>query len=141
LWEITQRLEEYKERRIITRILYLGDHDCSGVVIDKKVAERLRQFGAYASVERIALTFLQAKEYKIPGTPAKTKSKDKNYKKYVEKYGDLVWEIEGLPPDVIYNLVIDKIKSYLDIEKYNKRIKRQDRERKELKAIIDKLNF
>jgi len=134
LWEIAQKIEGYK-----TVILYLGDLDPSGVIIDQKIQERLNQFGAIVYVNRIGLTLSQAIDYKIP--PAEPKESDKNHDGYVKIYGKQVWELDGLPPDVIHNLVIENIKSYLDIKKYNARIKQQEAERKELKKIIEGLNF
>jgi len=147
IWETAQRIEPYKERDILTVILYLGDHDCTGVVIDKKIQERLTQFGAYVHVKRIALTMPQIREYNIPGIEAKTKKGDEkkkgdpNYNKYVETYGDIIWELDGLPPDVIYNLVIENIKEYMDIDLYNERIDQLNNERELLEKTIIDLNF
>ena len=97
-------------------VLYLGDHDPSGIDMGNDVRNRLMTFtGASASqleVRRIALTMDQIEEYAPPPNP--TKLTDSRAGKYIEDYGHECWELDALEPTVIRGLIqehIDKIRN------------------------------
>jgi len=64
----------------------------------------------------IGLTLDQIEEFRPPPNPAKIT--DPRAKWYIEKYGDLSWEVDALRPDVMTGIVRDKIAEFLDDDKF-----------------------
>ena len=91
-------------------ILYFGDFDPSGLFID----EDLKLEVAFDSFERIALTLVQVQKYDLP--PVKVKNTDPRSKPYKAEYGDLAWELDALPPDVLKDLVRQSIEKHVDFD-------------------------
>lgn len=105
-------------------VIYLGDHDPSGLHIDRKAAEDLRdQFGVTVDFQRVAVTPEQIEEHKLPTRPAKKNQLSKNWK------GGCV-EIDALSTRQIRLLVGESITQFInpaewqmmqDIEKQERR--------------------
>jgi hypothetical protein len=57
MWSAAQRLRQYEAAGQQTIILYLGDHDPSGLDMVRDVRERLALFESAVKVENIALTY------------------------------------------------------------------------------------
>lgn len=116
-------------------ILYLGDHDPSGIDIPRDIQDRLFTFGnkfnIYVHVKRIALNMDQVKEYNPPPNPAKLS--DTRAKSYIEEYGDKSWELDALDPDVITDLIKNHIEDYIVKSSYRKAEKLE----REGKSIIE----
>ena len=122
--EVYRTVERYKEKSDKECFLYYaGDFDPSGLSIFESIKERISNFGTDILVdifptnhdinfERIALTPEQIKKYQLPSDPAK--QTDPNYKNFVKKYGDMVVEIDSLPPDELRNIVKSCIKRNID---------------------------
>ena len=122
-------------------ILYLGDHDPSGLDMIRDIEDRLEQFGCTPIVHRLALTYDQIKEYDPPINP--TKWKDRRSKKYVEKFGEKCWEVDALPPKVLNKILKDAIEQLVDPAMYSEMLDLEDEQRerigKEIKLIKRKL--
>jgi hypothetical protein len=121
-------------------ILYLGDHDPSGLdmvrdVQDrisfmlKKLPEHMRNF----KVKQIALTDAQIKKYNPPPNPAKMT--DPRSQWYLEKYGDTSWEVDALKPDVLHKLLEKEIKKNIDFETFQNVLYREEMDKKKLESI------
>lgn len=97
-------------------LLYLGDHDPSGVNMPDSLAEKLSLYLYYeVEVEVIALTLDQVRELNPIANPAK--ESDKRYPAYVKKFGfSQCWELDALPPAYLDKLVRDKVSEYIDAE-------------------------
>ena len=115
-------------------ILYLGDHDPAGLCIPESISEYLKTFGADVELVRLGITKEQAEHYKLPSFPAK--ESDKRTKKYKEQYGTGCWELDALPPDVIQELIIDGIDSYLDHEVFRQAQQMEKSERQSLRELV-----
>ncbi len=96
---------EEEGRQVI--VLYLGDHDPSGLDMIRDIAERLAMFGSSARVIHIALTVDQIEELQIPPDPAKLS--DARAAKYVAKYGLESWELDALDPAYLDSLIKGQI--------------------------------
>lgn len=81
-------------------------------------------------VKQIALNMEQIKEFNPPPNPAKLT--DPRAKWYITKFGQVSWELDSLPPEVLIELAEKGILEYLNITKYNKVIAREKREIKQL---------
>ena len=99
-------------------ILYLGDHDPSGLDMVRDVRDRLRGFGCMVEVEPLALTMEQIEEYDLPPNPSKVS--DPRQAWYVEQYGNKSWELDALRPEILRDLVYSRIKDWLDKDKYDR---------------------
>ena len=101
-------------------ILYLGDHDPSGLDMVRDIADRLDRFGIHANVLPIALTMDQIERYDPPPNPAKVT--DSRARDYIERYGHMSWELDALQPAVLHELLSSHLDELIDMEKYGERI-------------------
>jgi hypothetical protein len=94
-------------------ILYMGDHDPSGIQMRDNVEQRLRQFSMFESgvtVERIALNRDQVDEYNPPENPVKMT--DSRSAAYVAEHGQHCWELDAIDPDVLIELITERVKAH-----------------------------
>lgn len=89
-------------RRGVGLVLYIGDFDPSGLLIEK-VAEEEMDHKSGITFVRLALTMKQIKRFKPPCRPLNMK--DSRAKEYIEKYGDRCWDVEAIRPRTLYRLI------------------------------------
>lgn len=116
-------------------ILYLGDHDPSGLDMIRDISDRLREFGADVNVKAIALTMDQINEYNPPPNPAKIT--DPRAKDYISAHGEVSWELDALQPKMLNQLLKDNIEALVDMNKYNEIIQQEHWEKEELEKFAD----
>jgi len=134
--EAAQRLRRYEDAGRKTHVIYLGDHDPTGLDIDRDIQDRLRLFRSMASVERIALTMEQVEELDPPPSPAKVT--DSRTNGYIEMYGtDECWELDAIEPAELDRLVEEAILGYLDMAGWNERVRQEADEKRVLTAVAD----
>lgn len=125
MYDTGKRLGRYIYAGQTPVIIHLGDHDPSGVHMTQDVMERIEMFaGAPIDIHRIALNWPQIEEYNPPPNPAK--ETDSRFAKYAEQYGDESWELDALDPQIIDQLITDKILSFRDDDKWEKRVKEEN---------------
>lgn len=137
-----------KDKKII--ILYLGDHDPSGIDMCRDIEERLKEFLITKNVtapfnilkiinceyiKQIGLTTEQVKKYNPPPNPAKIT--DPRAKFYIEKYGNQNWEVDALPPDIMIELVESSIKEYIDLNEWDEIIEKENKQKNKLEELMD----
>ncbi|MFA5416927.1 MAG: hypothetical protein WC341_00575 [Bacteroidales bacterium] len=110
MYEIGKRLRskhEDEEKTII--ILYLGDHDPSGIDMTRDVEERLKLYADIDEIEviRLALNMDQIKLWKPPENPAK--ETDARFASYVSQFGDSSWELDAVEPAQLASLVTNAV--------------------------------
>lgn len=140
VYNVAQRVKEQLEEDKKVIILYLGDHDPSGLDMIRDIRDRIEEFVSEGSeyiepnfeVIQIALTMEQIKKYNPPPNPAKIT--DPRAKGYIIKYGKVSWELDSLKPEILIDMAEQKITEYLDMDKYNN-IMRQ--ETKEIRKLVD----
>ncbi len=115
-------------------ILYLGDHDPSGLNMIEDIEKRLGIFRCHAEIDHIALTMAQIKKYKPSPNP--TKITDSRSKRYIKMYGNDSWEIEALKPTALVKILEDNIKKYLDKDKFQEVINREEEDKERLRDIM-----
>lgn len=98
------------------KILYMGDHDPSGLDMIRDVRQRLGTFGIGVDIEPIALTWDQVEEYNPIPNPAKFK--DPRASDYVAKYGKISYEVDALDPLVLRQVLRDAIERNMDMDQY-----------------------
>lgn len=133
-----------KEKRH-AHVIYLGDHDPSGMDMTRDVQERLERYARLpVTMHRVALNIEQVEEYQPPENPTKlTDSRSTGYISTMEEYGYRYdepsdypcWELDALDPEVIESCVKDIVTELRDEEKYSERLKQQQGWRDDLELL------
>ena len=103
LEETADRITDGRSPRAAT-IVYVGDHDPSGLYMDRDLQDRLDRLGAYADIERVALTADQIDEHQLPPQP--TKTGDSRARCWTH---DGSWELDALPAAALDQIISDAI--------------------------------
>ena len=94
-------LERARKRRV-NLVLYIGDFDPSGILIEKVAKEEMdHELGIRFA--RLALTMPQISRFKPPSRPVNRK--DSRVKEYTAKYGNRCWEVEAIRPRTLLKLI------------------------------------
>lgn len=95
--------------QVPAEIIYIGDYDPAGVLIDQSIEKELRRHlepWIELNFHRIAITPEQIEEYDLPTKPRKAKDKrSKHIKETVEA--------EAMPPNILRRILREKIESFL----------------------------
>ena len=134
MYDSAQRFLEHDGK--IKIILYLGDHDPSGLDMDRDIQNRLEEFGVDVEVVRIGLTAEQINQYSPPPNP--TKITDPRAKEYISEYGETSWEVDALKPEVLQELIERFILKYLDLERFEQVEQKEQKEIQELEKWKEK---
>lgn len=142
-------VEEGRQRTVI---YYFGDHDPSGVDIDRAVCHGIgeamwsmldtnkreptpqQEFTYCADFERVAVTAEQINEWHLPTRP--TKPTDARARKFV---GDSV-ELDAIPADALRSLVTEVIERHVDQHQLSVLRTFEEEERKVFLEIADTFN-
>jgi len=114
-------------------ILYLGDHDPSGMAMTQDIQKRLEELGVSIDVNRIGLNFDQVRKFRLPHNPAK--ERDPRFTEYERQYGEKCWEVDALNPSVLKKLVCGAIEKYVNGEKMGAVIAQEERDKSRLSAL------
>ena len=122
-----------KERLIV---LSLSDDDPEGEDIPHSFARSMRDDFDIDEIEviKVALTRGQATGMDLPPM-MKAKKKSSRYNKFVERYGDDVFELEALPPDRLQAILRKAIDNVLDVKLFNAEIEAEKRDATQLGAL------
>jgi len=116
------REEQYSHDPVI---LYFGDHDPSGLDMDRDLQERIELLSgvSFMDFDRLALTMDQIEEYDPPADPAKLS--DSRAAGYIEKFGETSWEIDSLDPAVLAELTRESIIKWRDDQLWEAQLEKQ----------------
>jgi len=139
MWRASQRFRgfiEDDEQEVL--ILYLGDHDPSGLDMTRDVKDRLELFLGPKSAEllrvkRLALNMNQIEEYEPPPNPAKVT--DSRSGPYMEEFGDESWELDALDVTVLADLIRENILDVRDDETWEESIAEENKAKEELSQV------
>lgn len=127
-----------------TVIIYLGDHDPSGLdMSENDIPGRFQIFfdkwhmGSYTrrpfEIRRVALNYDQIELYNPPPNPAK--ETDSRFASYQEQFGDESWELDALPPTTLLEIVQAAVDDYKDETLYQAREAEEAADRNTLMSI------
>lgn len=118
-------------------ILHVGDHDPSGweMTRDNETRIRLMMRDDSFEIERLALNMDQIKKFKPPPAPAN--EKDSRTPAYIRQFGDVVWELDALPPKALVELIASRVEQLCDVEKFELAKEIETRNRNELRFVLD----
>ena len=118
-------------------VLYLGDHDPSGIDMTRDVEERLEMFsGGPVDVQRLALNWDQVEQWQPPENPAK--ETDARYEGYVAQFGESSWELDAVEPRTLARLVTEAVADLRDQGLWDAVLEREGAMRAELQAFADR---
>jgi len=138
MYEAGRRLAGYinNDGQDVT-ILYLGDHDPSGIDMTRDIADRLQMFTRAGpprlEVRRIALNLDQIRQMDLPSDPAKLG--DSRTNSYIQEFGEDCWELDAMDPPAMDRLIRDAIAGLVDQDLYDERQARQNSERETLGQV------
>lgn len=119
--------EETRRSEQPMTILYVGDHDPSGLHMAlEDLPKRLFRYGANATIHRLAVTADDGRD--LPSFDAASKVNDARYKWYMERFGPRCWELDALPPPVLRDRVAEAINGLLDVDAWNHAVVVEDAE-------------
>jgi hypothetical protein len=131
MWRGSQTMvSHYQSFGQETVILYLGDHDPSGINMVSDISSRLATFCIRHGVvppdiKCLALNMDQIKQYNPPPNPAKMS--DSRAPAYVKEYGYDSWELDALDPTVLADLVKDELTDIIDWDKFDATVEREQK--------------
>ena len=88
-------------------------------------------------LDRIALNMNQVEEYQPPENPAKVT--DSRFRGYVDVYGYSSWELDALAPEVLEQIVEDKITEFIDYDLWEKVERLEKYHKEKLMRIAGKI--
>ena len=115
-----------------TFLYYFGDYDPSGLDITRTVERGIREFAPDSEIhfERVAVTREQIQWWSLPTRPTKqTDTRSKNFE------GESV-EVDSIPPDMLRNLVRNRILGHVDTRQLEMSNTIQEQERDTLARIV-----
>lgn len=136
LYEAGKRLAAFRAAGYENLILYLGDHDPSGMQMTTVSAERVAMYsGGEIDFRRIALTMEQVEEYHPPANFVK--ETDSRTEWYVDTFGtEDCWELDALRPQTVDQLIRAQIEPLIDQKAWDKTMADEDEHRRVLMEII-----
>lgn len=136
LYDAGKRLAAYHAAGYETVVLYLGDHDPSGVQMTEVSEDRVNMYARHQiDFRRIALTLPQIEEFTPP--PNFVKETDSRTKWYVERFEtEDCWELDALSPKTVDQIIRDQIEPLIDREAWDKTLATEEEHRSTLSEII-----
>jgi len=119
-----------------TYIYHFGDHDPSGVLIDRQIERGLRRMAPDAEIhfERVAVTREQIEQYDLPTRPTKRKGNT-----HAKRFKGESVEVDAIEPDELRRLCEECITQHVDQDAYERMLRVEAAERKTLADIQDSL--
>lgn len=136
LYEAGKRLQSYHKAGYETIILYLGDHDPSGVQMTEVSDERVNMYARHEiDFRRIALTLPQVEEFNPP--PNFVKETDSRTKWYVDRFQtEDCWELDALSPKSVDQIIRAQVEPLIDQKAWDKTLADEEEHRRVLSEII-----
>ena len=121
-------------------VIYLGDHDPSGIDMSRDVHDRLETMtgGPWVEVHRLALNYDQVEQYQPPPNPAKLT--DSRAPSYIGWFGDESWELDALEPTVLDALVSVAIEGLMDLDLYREKLDQEEAGREAIRRAAEFLS-
>lgn len=140
MYEAVERFRRAEMNGKTSHLIYLGDHDPSGIDMHFDIRNRLEIFlkESMIGISRIALTMEQIQTYQPPNNPAK--QTDSRFRKYAAVYDtDFSWELDALQPSVLSDIVENEILLYVDMDCWEKAQDLENASKKKLQYLVNKL--
>ncbi len=94
-------------------------------------------FGVSVTIEKLALTMAQVRQYNPPPNPAKRS--DPRSRDFIRRHGASSWEVDALPPDVLDRIIRDAFARVIDLPKMKAVIDAEEQEKALLRKAVKNL--
>jgi hypothetical protein len=140
MYEASKRYQQKLRDGKTLYVLYLGDHDPSGIDMTRDVQDRLDLFISGGSigdleVRRLALNMDQVRTLNPPENPAKVT--DSRAAGYIRRFGNSSWELDAIEPGALATLVRNAVTTLLDPILWEESGRKQQGMRDELTGFAD----
>lgn len=140
MYTFGKRLKEKSDAGKKICIIYLGDHDPSGIDMTRDVDERLALYSGLDSYEvkrlevaRLALNYDQVQLWNPPRNPAK--ESDSRFQRYADQFGESSWELDAVEPATLASLVTAAVEARRDAAKWRAANEQEQAMRDELEGM------
>lgn len=137
MYEIGKRLAAAHRGGQDVTVIYLGDHDPSGIDMTRDVDERLKMYSRVEGIEvvRVALNYEQVEVLHPPENPAK--ETDARFAEYAERFGVSSWELDAVEPVQLAQLVRDAVMARRDEGEWKSALRTEQTMRNHLTKLAD----
>jgi hypothetical protein len=110
-----------KSGKVKLVLLLVSDFDPDGEEIAHSFARSMRDDFGIDDIHpvKVALTAKQVQEYELPPLMKTTDKESSNRAKFERRYGDDVFELEALRPEVLQQILQQTIDSVIDVDAFN----------------------
>ena len=129
MYEIGERLFRRAEEGKKICVLYLGDHDPSGIDMTRDIDDRLHLYSRVDRIEvvRLALNWDQVEDWQPPENPAK--QTDSRFEAYAAEFGESSWELDAVEPRQLAALVEEAVEARLRGDLWDERVEAESKMR------------
>ncbi len=127
LYEVGQRINtKIEEDGKDVTIIYLGDHDPSGMDMTRDIEDRIAMFSHSSSINvvRLALNMDQVERWNPP--PNTAKQTDSRHAGYVSQFGKRCWELDAISPTDLANLVAQEVLKWRDEDLWDESVNKEE---------------
>jgi hypothetical protein len=142
MYEIGKRLhgKQHRDGKKIA-VIYLGDHDPSGIDMTRDVRERLEMYSRLPGIEviRVALNWDQVELWQPPENPAK--ETDSRFGAYRDQFGESSWELDAVEPRQLADLIREIVIGRRDESLWLEAVEEEDSMREQLSDFVEEYNL
>ena len=122
-------------------MIILGDHDPEGIDIGESLLQSIREdFHVYdAEAVRAGLNFGHVRRFGLIDNKVTKAKISSRYKKYVEQYGERVFELDALSPKQIQEILTEAIDGVLDKELFNIELDAEKQDAAYIQAVRERV--
>jgi ParB-like chromosome segregation protein Spo0J len=134
-WNMAERFRKSGKDKLV--LLVLSDFDPEGEDIAESFARSMRDdFKIYSIFPvKVALTSDQVRDTELP-PQMKAKEDSSRRKKFVDRHGDDVYELEAIPPADLQTILEEAIDSVIDIDAFNAEVDREKEDAVYLESVL-----
>lgn len=141
LWNAAERIKNRAEQQgKPTVVLYLGDHDPSGLNIRAGIPRALEELGAsskFFDYRPLGITLHQTEELQLPPLRIPTEKEDSRKGGYIARHGEDYWELDAMPSKYMRSLIEEAVEDYIDTEAWNAAVAEENADMASLTAMVE----
>lgn len=138
LFEWAEEIKEQTDDGKNVVVYYFGDHDPSGLDIERDAIAKLEAHGAVFKWGRAGLLWSDFDTFDLVNVPVKTG--DTKARKYVATYGNRAAELDALRPDVLQKRITDCLVQHIDRDAYQRVLRDEQLQRDTLQLVAKNWN-
>lgn len=134
LYEWSEEIAQLNSESKTVLVKYFGDHDPSGMGIERHARKTLEAHGAEFDWTRCGLLTEDFDTFNLINVPVK--HGDSRARAYLAEYGDRAAELDALPPDELRRRIEGAITDHIDAENWNRLVDVEQVERESINAVV-----